>query len=75
MVGVDAHKILENIELNYCIENNLLGYFGFSTRFSSKDEGSNRGTRLIKIGRRTAPPGSKNMAREGMLLKMSSNCF
>src|SRR5690606_29699347 len=43
----------------------------FSTLLSSKEEGSSLGINLMKMGRRTAPPGNKKMAREGMDLKMS----
>src|SRR5690606_258674 len=47
----------------------------FSTRLSSKEEGRSVGINLMKMGRMTAPPGNKKMAREGMDLKMSINCF
>ncbi len=48
-------------------------YLLLSTRLSSKEDGNNFGINLMKIGNKTAPPGSMKMASEGMLLKISNN--
>ncbi len=78
MVGVNLFKELINRTLisiidfsytAYLIRNYLL----LSTRLSSKEDGNNFGINLMKIGNKTAPPGSMKMASEGMLLKISNN--
>ena len=78
MVGVNLFKELINRTLisiidfsytAYLIGNHLL----LSTRLSSKEDGNNFGINLMKIGNKTAPPGSMKMASEGILLKISNN--
>ena len=78
MVGVRLIKYLIYRALNTIIDffyttyltgNHLL----LSTRLSSKEDGNSFGISLMKIGNKTAPPGSMKMASEGMLLKISNN--
>ena len=78
MVGVSLFKELINsvliaiIDFSYTIY--LIGiYLLLSTRLSSKEDGNNFGINLMKIGNKTAPPGSMKIASEGMLLKISNN--
>jgi len=78
MVGVKLYKELiyrilnTTIDFSYNIK--LIGnYLLLSTRLSSNEDGNNFGINLMKIGNKTAPPGSIKIASEGMLLKISNN--
>ena len=78
MVRVILFKELINSILNTSIDISYSALFVrnhvfLSTRLSSKEDGNNFGINLMKIGNKTAPPGSMKIASEGILLKISTN--